>query len=146
MKELIKAYGNGRTVDKQTAYIFILNESSKVSLLGEMARGEQFGYVFINGADDKKISRTIAHELGHGRYKLEHIFNGGIGLTEGSTDNLMDYAAGTALVKYQWDAIHDPGVVWGALESDGEGESDHINIETLLQWIKDNKGKKASCY
>jgi len=139
MKELIKAYRNSHSIDKQTSYVFVLDESSKDGLLGEMARGEQFGYVFVKGASDASISRTLAHELGHGRYKLEHTFNGGIGLPKGTTDNFMDYASGTTLLKYQWDAIHDPGVVWGVLEKDGEGEnvsnSSQIAIDDVETFI-----------
>lgn len=122
MKGLIDAYRAGRTLDKRTAYLFVLNESSKEGLLGEMPRGEQFGYVFVQGASDDAVGRTVAHELGHGRYKLEHAFDKNIGLTKGAADNLMDYSEASALVKYQWDAVHDPGVVWGALEGEGDGQ------------------------
>ena len=35
----------------------------------------------------------------------------------------MDYTSGTDLVKHQWDAIHDPGMVIGMFEKDEEGAS-----------------------
>jgi predicted chitinase len=35
----------------------------------------------------------------------------------------MDYTDGTILVKHQWDAIHDPGLVIGMFERDEEGAS-----------------------
>ena len=43
----------------------------------------------------------------------------------------MDYTSGTDLVKHQWDAIHDPGMVIGIFEKDEEGamiSTDNIKL------------------
>ncbi|HEY9123559.1 MAG TPA: hypothetical protein VIO15_04410, partial [Bacteroidales bacterium] len=69
------------------------------------------------------VAQTIAHELGHGAFKLYHTFssNNKYTLTPNSTDNLMDYNNGVALNKYQWDAIHNPGwSLFGNLFQDEE--------------------------
>jgi len=42
-------------------------------------------------------------------------------LPEGSTQNLMDYSAGTELFKYQWDFIHNPEGGWFVWEDSEEG-------------------------
>jgi hypothetical protein len=89
-------------------------------------RGKQFGYLFTKTAlklGDKAIYRTIAHELAHGTFHLKHTFDSQYQIAEASTDNLMDYTAGTDLVKPQWDAIHEPGLVIGMFEKDEEGAS-----------------------
>jgi uncharacterized membrane protein YqgA involved in biofilm formation len=53
-----------------------------------------------------------------------------------------DYPAGTALYKYQWDAIHDHQKIWFSwLEEEEEGESHDVKINELITWIKNNKGK-----
>ena len=62
------------------------------------------------------LSRTIVHEVAHGLFTLRHTFreeNTYI-LSQGTTDNLMDYSGqeATALYKYQWDLIHNPQRVY----------------------------------
>jgi hypothetical protein len=80
----------------------------------------QFGFVFAGGAAQSIINKTIAHELGHGVFTLEHAFDNKVGLpNEG--ENLMDYSTtGIKLFKYQWDVVARPGVVWGIAEGDDE--------------------------
>jgi hypothetical protein len=47
----------------------------------------------------------------------------------------------TALIKTQWDLIHDPQRLWFSwLEDEGEGESHDVKINELITWIKNNKG------
>ncbi len=43
-------------------------------------------------------------------FALRHTFSEKnlVSLPQGKTDNLMDYANGNGLFKYQWDLIHDP--------------------------------------
>jgi len=89
-----------------------------------MPRSKQFGYLFTKTAlqlGDKAIYRTIAHEIAHGAFHLNHTFDSNYQIAEGTTNNLMDYTSGTDLVKHQWDAIHDPGLVVGMFEKDEEG-------------------------
>ena len=48
----------------------------------------------------------------------------------------MDYTSGTDLVKHQWDAIHDPGLVIGIFEKDEEGASMALDLEMPVDSIK----------
>jgi hypothetical protein len=124
-KALKKAYVKSLDkVDDNAVYLFVMNEAALKDgdLLGKMPRQSQFGFVFAGGASAEDIGRTVAHEIGHGDFTLEHVFSAGIGLSAGSTENLMDYNGGYQLFKYQWDVAHDPGSVWGIFEDDAEGE------------------------
>ena len=153
MKEMNSAYKayNGGSLDKSTAYIFVLNEGSinGKSMAGDMPRGGQFGYVFTGSGGD--IYRTIAHELGHGVFKLRHIFDGEYGSTartmEGKTDNLMDYGSGTHLAKWQWDEIHDPAILVNPFESDEDGMAKSSN-EKVLEFLRNarNSIKKGESF
>lgn len=123
-KAMKKAYAAAHNIIDDVVYLFVVNEAvmSGADLLGKMPRQSQFGFIFIKGASAEDIGRAVAHETGHGAYTLEHTFSNGIGLSQGSTDNLMDYSDGYGLLKYQWDAVHDPGHVWGVFEGDEEGQ------------------------
>ncbi|MDR1153841.1 MAG: hypothetical protein LBL04_03950 [Bacteroidales bacterium] len=93
---------------------------------GDMPRGCQFGYIFTGAITDAGsgmskndiIGRTVAHELGHGTFKLRHTFDSEYRIAKATTENLMDYSWGRDLVKHQWDAIHAPGLVIGLFERD----------------------------
>jgi len=65
-------------------------------------------------------ARTLAHELGHGAFNLEHTFPV---LPQGTTDNLMDYNGGPRLIKPQWDLIHNPELTTGLLDDETDGAS-----------------------
>jgi hypothetical protein len=115
------------------------------NLLGDMPLKSRFGYLFspaIEGAH-----QTIAHELAHvqtkpgfcnakqqnpmvaliplisGRaFQLRHTFSERYSIAKNSTPNLMDYARGSELTKYQWDLIHDPESMFLAfLQDEKEG-------------------------
>lgn len=123
MKQLSKIYSESRTVDSKAVYLFILsNGKDKDKLVaGDMPRAQQFGYIFTNGATD--MGWTVAHEIAHGAYHLNHSFDG-YGFSESDlVENLMNYKAGQLLTKFQWDAMHDPAVVWGLFETDSDGEA-----------------------
>ncbi|GAA3912464.1 hypothetical protein GCM10022209_00800 [Chitinophaga oryziterrae] len=123
-KAMKKAYAKTHTLIDDAVYLFIVNEATLANgdLLGKMPRQSQFGFIFEKGKSDADVALTVAHETGHGQFTLEHTFSNGIGLTQGTTDNLMDYNNGYALLKYQWDVVHDPGHVWGIFESDAESQ------------------------
>ena len=81
-----------------------------------MPRGYNCGFIYDGGSP-----HTIAHELGHGIAGLEHVFENSN--NSGKTQNLMDYASGTQLWHFQWDAIQDPSRVWMKWSKDEiEGE------------------------
>jgi hypothetical protein len=129
MKRMNEAFMQQEGYDPGTLYIFVLNYASSPSVSGDMPRGAQFGYIFTGAVADAAgaaksadiIGRTVAHELGHGMFRLKHTFDSEYGIAEATTDNLMDYAWGTALVKHQWDAIHAPGLMIGLFETDEDG-------------------------
>jgi hypothetical protein len=83
---------------------------------------KQYGYVYTENTTN--LTKTIAHELGHGAFRLRHTFSEEAFIAnQNSTDNLMDYKPnGTDLYKHQWDLVHDPERMIGWLEDDEEGE------------------------
>ena len=97
------------------AVIFLLDGSkgltdTKGSLLGEMPRKSRFGYVFSQ--DGANIGHTIAHELGHGLFTLQHTFDKEYGgkKSQGATRNLMDYNFGKELAAFQWNVMSAPAI------------------------------------
>ena len=80
-----------------------------------MRLGGQYGFVYSTNA------RTIAHELGHGIFKLEHPFKGK-NADKGKTSALMDYNQGQDFFYRDWKQINDPKVKLYAFQGQGEGE------------------------
>lgn len=120
MKALNNAYKAANpNLPKDVAVLFMLKSSdSTANLAGDMPRGKQFGYLFAS-AD----GHTLAHEIGHGVFKLEHTFKK-YGLDQNDlVGNMMNYPPRDGLIKFQWDAIHAPGIVVGLFESDEDGQS-----------------------
>jgi len=112
--------------NRQTVYLFFFDQGTDAAVAGYMPLNGQFGYITgYTAARQAEYYRTIAHEVAHGTFNLRHTFSpeNRYVLSEGTTDNLLDYNGGTALYKYQWDLIHDPEKIWFAwLEEEGEGE------------------------
>lgn len=134
MKKLTNYYisKNPDIAETNPAIIFLVEkpqEDQYSGVQGDMPRGKSVGFVFTNNvtASGKDFNRLVAHELGHGLFKLEHIFNYGHGdcLNQGATTNLMDYSSKTPndeLVHFQWHNMHkDFLMVWSFTESDEEG-------------------------
>ncbi len=99
------------------AYLFVLDgakgiEGQKGSLLGEMPRKSRFGYIFAaNSLNTEEFVRTIAHEVGHGIFTLQHTFDAEYGKgTQNTTNNLLDYAKGTSLAAFQWNIMANPAI------------------------------------
>jgi len=98
----------GASYKNDTYYVlFTKAPSSKPGILGFMPLKRQFGFVFappsVNGG-----LRTLAHELGHGIFGLQHPFTEYN--TTATTDLLMDYGTGTALNHNDWEIMHAPGL------------------------------------
>ncbi|KAA2243042.1 hypothetical protein F0L74_11015 [Chitinophaga agrisoli] len=120
MKALNNAYIQDRKPDNSTVYLFVLSngKGKEGALAGDMPRDHQFGYLFTDGSSD--LGLTAAHELGHGIFNLKHTFDGyGFGAGD-LADNVMNYNDGQRLTKFQWDAAHNPGIVWGVFQSDAD--------------------------
>ena len=138
MRQFNRAFKRSRDIDKDAYYVFLVPGGS-ASRAGFMPFKQQFGYIFTNQAT--MLSQTIAHELGHGAFRLRHPFDE-FGLAKGTTNNLMDYSEGTALYKYQWDNVHDPEAMVGWLQGDEESaavaiKTDHENVLALLNAIRE---------
>ena len=121
MQQFNRVFKRSRPVDKETYYIFVINEGS-ASLSGFMPFKRQFGYVFTKNTT--YTNKTIAHELAHGAFRLRHTFSSAYGIPQRSTDNLMDYNGDLdKLKKFQWDLIHDPENLVGWFEDDEEASA-----------------------
>ena len=118
LQRLFKEYGNYQPNER---YLFVLPSSKssdkQLAVLGDMPRGSQFGYLFTGtdqrALDSNELSRLVAHELGHGLFTLQHTFDAEYGnkRSKGKTDNLMDYASGTALLAFQWNILSSPALL-----------------------------------
>lgn len=121
------------------AYLFVLNgakglEGQNKGLLGEMPRKSRFGYIFAgNSPNTISLVRTIAHEVGHGVFTLQHTFDAEYGKdTQGETNNLLDYPSNpldykekTELAAFQWNVMANPAI-FTAMDKAKDGE---INLK-----------------
>jgi hypothetical protein len=129
--------------DEDALCLFIIEQvSGNEGIVGDMPRGKQFGYLF-GGA----TTQTIAHEIAHGLFHLDHPFdraNAAKSFDRGDlSDNLMEYGSGTNLVKLQWDAIHAPGLVIGVFERDeGAMVYSKTQITSLFNNIRSKNSNK----
>ena len=137
MNDIIGAYEDQEGYDPNAYYLFLTDDYEATDRAGFMPRGRRFGFLYMgNTGTGEALARTLAHEIGHGAFVLEHSFDAHPDhLPQHQTDNLMDYANGTHLYKWQWDLIHDP-VNAPFLEGDGSGEyvtlSDNFIREILV--------------
>jgi hypothetical protein len=117
MRTIIKAYIAKYQDDTNSYHLFIVNGSADQGLLGFMPKKRAYGFTTNTDAT------TIAHELGHGAFRLNHLFEDYTGLRS-RTDNLMDYNTpqGSELLHYQWEEVHHPAPMVGWLQGDDEGE------------------------
>ena len=145
MKDLINAYKADKQVNSKACYVFILKENGVSAenkdsrdAQGIMPRGEQFGFVFTHkgtrALPTEELNQMVAHELGHGRWRLQHVFDSTYGFKDsdkGKTDNLMDYYSnGTDLAKWQWEQLKDPAWFSNPFERDERGM---IKTESALK-------------
>ena len=110
---VIAKFATNRKPKDNTYYIFLVNDGTGNH--GYMRLGGQYGFVYSTNA------RTIAHELGHGIFKLEHPFKGK-NADKGKTTALMDYNEGQDFFYRDWKQINDPKVKLYAFQGQGEGE------------------------
>ena len=119
MNDFKREYRRNNNIDRDAYYVFLMSGTGS-SKSGYMPFKRQYGFIFSDNTND--LTKTIAHELGHGAFRLRHTFsNEGYIASEGSTNNLMDYSDGTKLYKHQWDLVHDPENVNTLFEDDEEG-------------------------
>ena len=112
-QKIINAYKATGKVANDTYYVFITNAKSSTGQGGYMALGGQFGFVF------DQTARTLAHELGHGIFKLVHPFKK---KQQGNVPSLMDYTSDEDLLFADWKQINDPAFKVGIFQGQSEGE------------------------
>ena len=112
-QKIINAYKSTGKVANDTYYVFITNAKSNTGQGGYMALGGQFGFVF------DQTARTLAHELGHGIFKLAHPFKK---KQQGDVPSLMDYTSDEDLLFADWKQINDPAFKVGIFQGQSEGE------------------------
>jgi succinate dehydrogenase flavin-adding protein (antitoxin of CptAB toxin-antitoxin module) len=134
MNSIISAYKKDNKIESNVYYIFIVPQFEDSRIIGYMPKKRTYGFVAYNAnrhnVDPEALARTIAHELGHGAFRLQHPFSEYPVIRQGSTNNLMDYVTAippgggmidiSRLYKYQWDFIHNPegGLYWFQDEED----------------------------
>ena len=108
----------GADYKKDTYYVIYTDApSSKSNILGFMPLKRQYGFIF----NKTNIVRTLAHELGHGVFGLEHPFTQYN--TSTTTDLLMDYGTGVELSHNDWQVLHAPGLqLYPFIQGDSDGE------------------------
>ncbi|QMW03325.1 hypothetical protein [Spirosoma foliorum] len=104
MNALKRGYFQQNSQESNTYYVFVVAGFSPATVQGYMPRGRGVGFISSSG----NLAHTLAHELGHGAFGLEHTFDE---VPQGSTDNLMDYALGSRLTHWQWQQIQHPGII-----------------------------------
>ncbi len=128
MKDIVTTYKKirGRT-DPKSYYVFVLGKNTRPnrSVAGIMPLKRQFGFVFtsnLSSAEEGKTSLegTLAHELGHGVFALEHPFKQ-LNTTQGKTGWLSDYGNGTKFSHMDWLQMHNPSfkLYWFQDDLDG---------------------------
>ena len=125
MRTIMNRYLQGRSLIADTYYLFIVPKTDDPQVMGFMPRMKQVGFICSTKVNSSNVTKTIAHELAHGAFRLEHSFP----LLPQNGDNLMDYSdTGTTLYKTQWDYIHNPIAMLGLFDDD----DDEGAIKSLL--------------
>lgn len=146
MDDIIHGFKDDNEIEDETSYLFLLDSHENETSLGYMPQGKRYGFIYKDNIantleGEALFIKTIAHEFGHGRFKLEHPFEIYSGFEESSSDNLMDYGLGTRLNHYQWDLIHNPPNNINLFDSDAEGASDFVTVNVgifeTLQYVDD---------
>ncbi|GHV18285.1 hypothetical protein FACS1894169_14770 [Bacteroidia bacterium] len=140
MKAINEAFKQSGEYQEDGLYLFVIGDkASESGTEGDMPLGSQFGYLFPGAS-----IRTIAHEVGHGAFNLEHPFDRPGRNSFGKGDlayNLMEYGSGTELVKLQWDQTRAPGHVIGLFQKDKSGMSVADGGLLELQALLDKLGQ-----
>lgn len=151
MKKIRRLYQESHSdiSTKKAAYLFLVNrpEDKYSSVDGDMPRNQSVGYIFMKDKNELTDVRLIAHELGHGVFRLQHTFAyKGMDETKKKTDNLMDYNPSNPdfLAYYQWNVLQDSAFfVWKALQDDEDGMFFDSNCKSTLWLTRTNDNLKS---
>jgi hypothetical protein len=154
MKTVISAYRESFSGNDGDCYLFFFDGSTDRTAEGYMPFKKRYGFIYKNDQSPERWLRTLAHELGHGAFRLRHTYSGEneYQQAEGSTDNLMDNltplkaasgeiyppspkasAGETHLYKYQWDQIQNPEARVNWWEEEEEGEMSILKLHELIR-------------
>ena len=122
---VIAKFTTNRKPKENTYYIFLVNDGTGNH--SYMALGGQFGFVF------DQTERTLAHELGHGIFKLAHPFKK---KQQGNVPSLMDYTSDEDLLFADWKQINDPAFKVGIFQ----GQKDGLRVSEKYFISGHNKG------
>jgi hypothetical protein len=139
-KTVIKAFEGKQKPDKETVYLFFVENVQGKESDADGYMPLQYQYGFIYGYKD---AIGVAHELGHGAFNLSHTFGSPFIAEQGQTNNLMDYSRKTELWKHQWKLIHDPkNLIFKFWQEEKSGELYTINeVKTLIDTIRSANAK-----
>ena len=129
-----KALLGANSLTNNTYYIFLVKKLSDGSA-GYMVRNGQVGFVSM---ESTTLNHTIAHELGHGAFALQHSWNSLGTTTKNSTDNLMDYKGGDELWVGQWRYMRNPDIIFRPFESDEDGAMVSVTNMAGLSELKNS--------
>lgn len=104
MIEVRDDYFDQFEADKETYYIFLVEDFVSPEFQGYMVRNKGIGFVNTKA---KNVYREIAHQLGYGIGQFDDLWKEK-GPDRGSTANLMD-TDGLHLTHKQWEMIRDNG-------------------------------------
>ncbi len=137
-KQVKDAFMNAKDYNKNKCYLFFIKGETKKDIQGFMPYNRQFGFLYTENLQAADVMHTIAHELGHGLFRLEHPYK--VDDPRMSTeDNLMAYNQSTHLFKSQWDLIHDPQSMLFAWAQDEEEGA----LAAVKEYYFTIDGKKA---
>ncbi len=125
-RAIFRYYKSQHTYDSKRYYIFVLGETMLPSktIEGFMPLGRQYGFVF----NPSNLAKTIAHELGHGVFGLQHPWDT-YNFEPGQTDWLMDNSSdGTVLNHMDWEQMHAGGIKLYTFQGDEDGESARLKF------------------
>lgn len=135
MQRFLLQYEQQRAFEKDVYYLFLIPRSETGDKRGYMPLQSKAGFIFMDRASGSLL-KTIAHELGHGAFNLEHTYKAYPQLSEGSTDNLMDIKSdGVTLCKYQWDLIHNPAFTIPLFNKDEGAMLTYIEEQLAKQYL-----------
>jgi len=122
--------------DKQSNYLFIMDEFVDELLEGYMVRNKSVG--FIKETDVTKMYYTIAQQLGYGIGSLDDFWKEN-GPENGTTSNLMDSNLGTSLTENQWKSIRSGCNTYSYFD-DYEDVQTNNGIIAFYFWKEDQQG------
>jgi hypothetical protein len=140
--------------DDKKPVVFLFTKPPKKAdnsiVKGEMPIGRRWCYLYEGVTVN---AHTLAHELGHGRFRLLHTFDDnscGISEKGNTNNNLMDNPVGDTLVCKQWEYVHNNALIGKIFQDDEDAAVQEPNMLTfdiisLLNTIrKANMDKKGT--